>query len=92
LISPLRRSIGFVECNFGRCAGGKLMYASTSLSASSISSRVQHLVSSQAIYVTGAVVGHEATAQLLAKAGVLPVPQHQTLRGIGDNLAVYKIP
>jgi hypothetical protein len=25
LISPLTRSIGLVECNFGRCAGGKLI-------------------------------------------------------------------
>jgi class 3 adenylate cyclase len=57
-----------------------------------IASRVQHLASSQAIYATGAVVGHEATAQLLAKAGVSPVPQRQTLRGIGDNFAVYEIP
>src|SRR5712671_32130 len=31
-----------------------------------IASRVQHLASSQAIYATGAVVGHQATAQLLA--------------------------
>ena len=57
-----------------------------------IASRVQHLAASQAIYVTGAVVGHEATAQLLAKAGISPVPQRQTLRGIGDNLAIYEIP
>src|SRR5207245_8179906 len=27
LISPFRRSIGFVECSFGRCGAGKLMYA-----------------------------------------------------------------
>jgi class 3 adenylate cyclase len=57
-----------------------------------IASRVQHLASSQAIYATGAVVGHEATAQLLAKTGVSPVPQRQTLRGIGDNFTVYEIP
>src|SRR6478735_3191658 len=38
LISPFTRSIGFVECSFGRCAAGKLMYARTSLSASSINS------------------------------------------------------
>jgi class 3 adenylate cyclase len=57
-----------------------------------IASRVQHLASSQAIYATGAVVDHEATAQLLAKAGVSPVSQRQTLRGIGDELAVYEIP
>src|SRR3954469_17167699 len=52
-----------------------------------IASRVQHLASSQAIYATGAVVGHKETAQLLTKAGVSPVPQRQTLRGIGDTLA-----
>lgn len=57
-----------------------------------IASRVQHFASSQAIFATGAVVGHEATARLLASAGVSPVRQHQTLRGIGDNLAVYEIP
>jgi class 3 adenylate cyclase len=57
-----------------------------------IASRVQHLASSQAIYATGAVVDHEATAQLLAKAGVSPVPRRRTLRGIGDSLAVYEIP
>src|ERR1700693_4689402 len=38
LISPFTRSIGFVECSFGRCAGGKLMQARASLSASSINS------------------------------------------------------
>ena len=57
-----------------------------------IASRVQHLASSQAIYATGAVVGHQATAQLLAKAGVSPVAQRHTLRGIGDSVAVYELP
>jgi class 3 adenylate cyclase len=57
-----------------------------------IASRVQHLASSQAIYATGAVVGHQATAQLLAKAGVSPVAQRHTLRGIGDSVAVYQLP
>ena len=57
-----------------------------------IASRVQNLASSQAIYATGSVVDHQATAQLLEKAGVLPVPQRQTLRGIGDSLAIYEIP
>jgi hypothetical protein len=36
LISPFTRSVGLVERNFGRCAEGKLMQPSTSLSASSI--------------------------------------------------------
>ena len=57
-----------------------------------IASRVQHLASSQVIYASGAVVGHQATAQLLSKAGVSPVLQRQTLRGVGDSLAVYEIP
>jgi class 3 adenylate cyclase len=57
-----------------------------------IASRVQNLASSQAIYATGSVVGHEATAELLAQAGVSPVAQRQTLRGISDSLAIYEIP
>src|SRR5580704_8677681 len=57
-----------------------------------IASRVQHLASSQAIYATGAVVGHKATADLLAKADVLPIVQRQTLRGVADHVSVYQIP
>jgi class 3 adenylate cyclase len=57
-----------------------------------IASRVQHFASSQAIYATGTVVDHEATAQLLASAGASPVRQHQTLRGVGDSVTVYEIP
>jgi class 3 adenylate cyclase len=57
-----------------------------------IASRVQHLASSQAIYVTGSVVDHEATARLLETEGVSPVAQHHALRGIGDSLAVYELP
>jgi class 3 adenylate cyclase len=57
-----------------------------------IASRVQNLASSRAIYATGSVVGHQATAQLLETAGVSPVPQRHTLRGIGDNFAIYEIP
>jgi len=57
-----------------------------------IASRVQNLASSQAIYATGAVVNHEATTLMLQNARVSPVPQQQTLRGIGDSLAIYEIP
>jgi class 3 adenylate cyclase len=57
-----------------------------------IASRVQNLASSQAIYATGSVIGHEATAELLDKSGVAPVAQRQTLRGIGDSLAIFEIP
>jgi class 3 adenylate cyclase len=57
-----------------------------------VASRVQHLASSRAIYVTGAVADHEAAADLLTKAGLSPVPQHQALRGIADSFAIYEIP
>jgi class 3 adenylate cyclase len=57
-----------------------------------IASRVQNLASSQAIYATGSVVGHAATARLLEGAGVSPVPQRLALRGVGDGLAIYQIP
>jgi class 3 adenylate cyclase len=57
-----------------------------------IASRVQNLASSHAIYATGSVVDHQATAQLLERAGVSPVAQRQTLRGIGDSLTIYEIP
>jgi len=57
-----------------------------------IASRVQHLASSRAIYATAPVVGHEASAELLAKAGVSPVLQQQALRGVADGVPVYEIP
>jgi class 3 adenylate cyclase len=57
-----------------------------------IASRVQNLASSRAIYATGSVVGYEASAQLLEKAGVSPVPQSHNLRGIEDSLTIYEIP
>jgi class 3 adenylate cyclase len=57
-----------------------------------IASRVQHLASSRAIYATGAVVGHGAAAELLSKTGLLPVLQHQALRGVADDVPVYEIP
>jgi class 3 adenylate cyclase len=57
-----------------------------------IASRVQNLASSHAIYATGPVVDHQATTQLLEQAGVSPVPQRHTLRGLGDSLAIYEIP
>jgi class 3 adenylate cyclase len=57
-----------------------------------IASRVQNLASSQAIYATGPVVDHEATTELLERAGVSPLPQRHSLRGIGDGLTIYEIP
>jgi class 3 adenylate cyclase len=57
-----------------------------------IASRVQSLASTRAIFATGAVVGDQAAARLLAASGVAPVAQSQTLRGIADGPAVYEIP
>jgi class 3 adenylate cyclase len=57
-----------------------------------IASRVQELAASRAIYVTGSVVRHPKTTDLLSKNGLEPVPQQRMLRGIGGEVAVYEIP
>ena len=57
-----------------------------------IAARVQGLADSRSIYVTGPVVGHPLTAQLLATGGVNPVPHQRQLRGIPEAVPVYEIP
>jgi class 3 adenylate cyclase len=57
-----------------------------------IAARVQGLAESRAIYATGPVVQHPKTTDLLSQSGVHPVPQHQMLRGIAGEMAVYAIP
>ncbi len=57
-----------------------------------IAARVQHLATSQAIYATGAVVGHEGTTHVLENAGVVPVSRREALRGVADEFVVYTIP
>ena len=57
-----------------------------------IASRIQILAFSRAIYAIASVVDHQATTELLEKAGLSPVPRPQTLRGIGDGLTIDEIP
>jgi class 3 adenylate cyclase len=57
-----------------------------------IAARVQGLAVSRSIFVTEPVVANEQTARLLAAAGLTPVPQQASLRGIADQVTVYEIP
>jgi class 3 adenylate cyclase len=57
-----------------------------------IASRVQDLVTSRAIYATGAVVEHPQVSSLLAERGVRPLARRRRLRGIAGELSVYEIP
>jgi class 3 adenylate cyclase len=57
-----------------------------------IASRVQGLASSQAIFVTGSVIGDAKSADLLAARSLKPIPQGHTLRGIEREVQVYAIP
>ena len=57
-----------------------------------IAARVQGLAVSHAIFATEPVVRHPDAARLLAQAGIAPVLQRCTLRGISDDFTVYEIP
>jgi class 3 adenylate cyclase len=57
-----------------------------------VAARVQGLAVSRSIFATKAVVDDNQTAQLLGAAGLLPVPQQASLRGIADQVTVYEIP
>lgn len=57
-----------------------------------IASRVQHLATSQEIFVTGAVLEDARTADLLAERGVKPTPHQAVLRGISSEIGIYAIP
>jgi len=57
-----------------------------------IAARVQGLAVSHAIFATKPVVEHPRSAALLAKAGITPVPQNVTLKGVAGETAVYEIP
>ncbi|WP_048440016.1 adenylate/guanylate cyclase domain-containing protein [Caenimonas sp. SL110] len=56
-----------------------------------IAARVQGLATSHAIFATAPVVNDPAVAGMLADAGLTPVPQRASLRGIADELTVYEI-
>lgn len=57
-----------------------------------IASRVQGLATSQAIFVTGEVVGDAKAADLLVAKDLKPVSHNAALRGIAREIPVYAIP
>ena len=57
-----------------------------------IAARVQGLAVSHAIFATEPIVRHEATARMLAEAGVAPQARQCELRGIRGDFTVYEIP
>ena len=57
-----------------------------------IAARVQGLAQSRSIFATSPVVEAPEAARLLGAAGLVPVAQRATLRGISDALTVYEIP
>jgi class 3 adenylate cyclase len=57
-----------------------------------IASRVQNLADSHAIFATEPVVENEQSAELLAKAGLMPTPQHLQLKGVTERVKIYEIP
>jgi class 3 adenylate cyclase len=57
-----------------------------------IAARVQGLSTSQAIHVTGPVIGAPAVTAILEKAAITPIQKQAALRGIADKMLVYEIP
>src|SRR4030088_3299621 len=54
--------------------------------------RVQGLSTSQAIHITGPVIGAPAVAAILDKEAITPIQKQAALRGIADKIVVYEIP
>jgi class 3 adenylate cyclase len=57
-----------------------------------IASRVQHLATSQEIFVTEPVLGDGRASNLLAARGLTPAAQNVALRGIANEVKVFTIP
>ena len=57
-----------------------------------IASRVQNLADSHAIFATEPVVENRDSAAILAKAGLVPVPQEVLLKGVTERVKIYEIP
>src|SRR6202050_1177368 len=57
-----------------------------------IAARGQGLSTSQAIHITGPVIGVPAVAAILDKAAITPIQKQAALRGIADKIVVYEIP
>ena len=57
-----------------------------------IASRVQNLADSHAIFATEPVVENPHSAEILAKVGLVPVPQSIQLKGVTERVKIYEIP
>lgn len=57
-----------------------------------IAARVQGLAMSRSIFATRPVVEHPGASRILGAAGLTPVPQRRSLRGVAEELTVYEIP
>ncbi len=57
-----------------------------------MAARVQALASSFAIFASAPVVENPLASQILSRAGLEPVQQRATLRGISEQMLVYEIP
>lgn len=57
-----------------------------------VAARVQGLAKSRAIFATEQVIRHPGATRLLEEAGIAPVAQDATLRGLSDTYKVYEIP
>ncbi len=57
-----------------------------------IAARVQGLATSQAIHITGPVIGAPAVAAILDRESITPIQKQAALRGIADKIVVYEIP
>lgn len=56
-----------------------------------VAARVQALADSRAILATRPVIDDPETSALLASAGLVPLAQQRTIRGISEEVAVYQI-
>lgn len=57
-----------------------------------IAARVQGLADSRAIFATVPIVENSAVSRLLGEAGLAPVAQSVSLRGLSEAYTVYEIP
>jgi class 3 adenylate cyclase len=57
-----------------------------------IAARVQNLADASAIYVTDTVIKHPESSKILATTGACPEPEHVALKGVADDVAIYRIP
>ena len=57
-----------------------------------IAARVQGLAMSHSIFATQPVVEHPGAARILGEAGLVPMPQQHSLKGITEAYKVYEIP